>query len=110
VVSNPEIIAAKTAAATGVVGLGDFWLFGDGTAAHPNAGLLGGNGYSWTATSCNTGKACNGGNPGLLYGIGGNGFNGGNGGNGGLWGNGGAGGNGIASVNGGKGGDGGSGG
>ena len=46
----------------------DFWLFGDGTADHPNAGILAGNGYSYTRFegACVAGSACNGGNSGLL--------------------------------------------
>lgn len=79
-------------------------FIGDGTATHPNAGLLIGNGYSWTAQTCNEGKPCNGGRAGLLLGNGGNGFAGGNGGSAGLFGDGGGGG---AGVNGGAGGNGG---
>jgi len=85
-------------------------FIGDGTAANPNAGLLIGTGYSWTAQTCNQGAACNGGQAGLLWGSGGSGWNGGNGGSAGLAGNGGAGGTGIAEVNGGAGGAGGRGG
>lgn len=79
-------------------------FIGNGTAAHPNAGLLVGNGYSWTAQTCNQGNACDGGRAGLLVGNGGNGFAGGTGGSAGLVGNGGDGG---AGVNGGGGGNGG---
>ena len=45
-------------------------LFGDGTAADPNAGLLIGNGYSYSSVpgDCPGTKACNGGNSGLLFG------------------------------------------
>jgi len=64
----------------------------DGTLTHPDAGVLIGNGFSYTAVSCATGTKCNGGQAGLLYGNGGNGWNGGNGGNAGLMGNGGNGG------------------
>ena len=83
---------------------------GDGTADNPNAGILFGNGYSYTAYAgaCTTG-ACNGGNAGLI-GNGGDGFAGGNGGSGGLFfGNGGVGGAGVDAVieNGGNGGNGG---
>lgn len=80
-------------------------FFSNGTAAHPNAGLLGGDGYSWTAQTCS--QTCKGGQAGLLFGNGGNGFGGGNGGSAGLFGNGG---NGGAAVDGGDGGDGGRGG
>ncbi len=82
----------------------------DGTAAHPDAGLLVGNGYSWTAQTCNQGAACAGGRAGLLWGDGGNGYNGGNGGSAFLIGNGGAGGPGISGASGGAGGAGGHGG
>ena len=85
-------------------------FIGDGTAANPNAGVLIGTGYSWTAQTCNQGAACNGGQAGVLWGSGGSGFNGGNGGSAGLLGSGGAGGAGIAEVNGGAGGAGGRGG
>ena len=60
-------------------------------AAHPNGGILMGNGYSWTSETCTGGLACNGGRSGL-FGNGGNGFNGGNGGSAMLFGNGGKGG------------------
>lgn len=79
-------------------------FIGDGTAAHPDAGLLIGNGYSWTEDTCTQGAACPGGRAGLLSGNGGNGFAGGNGGSAGLFGNGGGGG---AGVDGGAGGNGG---
>ncbi|TGD84403.1 hypothetical protein BayCH28_25585 [Mycolicibacterium sp. CH28] len=84
---------------------------GDGTADHPNAGVLVGNGYSYTSYggACTSG-ACNGGNAGILMGNGGNGFNGGNGGSAGLYGDGGAGGQGVTSINNGAGGSGGNGG
>ena len=78
---------------------------GNGTAAHPDGGILIGNGYSWTATTCPTG-ACTGGNGGLI-GNGGTGYNGGSGGAAGWFGNGGAGG---ANLDGGVGGTGGRGG
>ena len=72
------------------------FLIGDGTATHPNAGILIGNGYSWTgyAGVCNSG-ACNGGQGGLI-GNGGSGYNGGNGGAAGWFGNGGSGGAALA--------------
>lgn len=65
----------------------------NGTAAHPNAGLLLGNGFSFDATTCPTGS-CNGGIAGIL-GNGGGGYNGGNGGAARWFGNGGAGGDGT---------------
>ena len=67
-------------------------FIGNGTAEHPNAGLLIGNGYSYSAATPSDRAACNGGTGGLLAGNGGNGFDGGNGGNAGLFGNGGNGG------------------
>lgn len=84
-------------------------FIGNGTAQHPNAGILFGNGYSYTGYggACTAG-ACNGGNGGLI-GSGGNGYNGGNGGSAGWFGNGGDGGAGAADGTG-KGGNGGSGG
>lgn len=103
-----KLAAAKAASAAGdprqrLIGL----FVGNGTAAHPDAGLLVGNGYSWTAQTCHQGKACDGGRAGLLIGNGGNGFAGGNGGWAGLFGDGGDGG---AGLDGGDGGDGGRGG
>ncbi|MGD9620815.1 MAG: endo alpha-1,4 polygalactosaminidase [Mycolicibacterium sp.] len=83
------------------------WLFGNGTAEHPNAGILFGNGFSWDAHSCAGSTPCHGGNAGLWGGDGGDGFNGGNGGSAGWFGDGGDGGVGVP---GGKGGDGGRGG
>lgn len=80
---------------------------GDGTPTHPDAGLLIGNGYSWTSETCNQGAACAGGRSGLVWGNGGSGYAGGNGGSAGLLGSGGAGG---AGVDGGAGGAGGRGG
>jgi len=81
---------------------------GNGTADNPNAGILMGNGYSYTSYggACTSG-ACNGGNAGLV-GNGGDGFAGGNGGAAGWFGNGGAGG--AATTPGGNGGNGGAGG
>lgn len=68
-------------------------LFSDGTAAHPDAGLLIGTGYSFDGASCEGTGACNGGRGGYLFGSGGSGWNGGNGGNAGFfWGAAGAGG------------------
>ena len=85
-------------------------FIGDGTADNPNAGILFGNGYSYTGYegACTSG-ACDGGNGGLI-GNGGNGFNGGNGGAAGWFGHGGDGGAGVAGVNGGAAGHGGQGG
>jgi CubicO group peptidase (beta-lactamase class C family) len=81
---------------------------GNGTADNPNAGLLLGNGYSYTgyAGACTSG-ACNGGIGGLI-GNGGDGFAGGNGGSAGWFGSGGNGG--AATAVGAAGGKGGSGG
>jgi hypothetical protein len=81
-------------------------LVSDGTEAHPNAGLLLGNGFSWTAQTCTGGASCTGGNSGLI-GNGGNGYNGGNGGAAAWFGNGGAGGDAVTVLNGGVGGAGG---
>ena len=108
-----EVEAAKlSAAVTAVDPVAAFVriFIGDGTADNPNAGILYGNGYSYTGYegACTEG-ACDGGNGGLI-GNGGNGFNGGNGGSAGLFGNGGAGGHGVLGINGGAGGNGGSGG
>jgi hypothetical protein len=80
----------------------------DGTQSHPDAGLLVGNGFSFTATSCPSSTQCNGGHSGYLYGNGGNGYNGGSGGGAGMFGNGGNGGGGTPAVRGGSGGNGGS--
>jgi hypothetical protein len=82
-------------------------LFGDGTAEHPDAGLLFGNGFSWDALSCTGTAVCHGGNAGLLGGSAGHGFNGGHGGAAGLFGRGGDGGDGLPGTNGGDGGRGG---
>ena len=101
-----QLGAASAAAARPIQNLiGTF--VSDGTPEHPNAGLLIGDGYSWTAATCNQGAACTGGRSGLLLGNGGNGFAGGSGGSTGLFGDGGDGG---AGVNGGAGGQGGRGG
>lgn len=82
-------------------------LFGNGTAEHPDGGMLVGSGFSWDATSCTGSGPCTGGNAGLLAGSGGNGFNGGNGGAAGWIGKGGNGGAGTPSSPGGSGGNGG---
>jgi hypothetical protein len=81
-------------------------FIGDGTADNPNAGILLGNGYSYTSYggACTSGP-CTGGNGGLI-GNGGSGYQGGNGGSAGWFGNGGSGGSGGT----GNGGDGGAGG
>lgn len=83
------------------------FFIGNGTAKQPNAGILIGNGYSWTSETCNQGTRCTGGRSGLLFGSGGNGFAGGDGGSAGLLGNGGAGGAGVDGSSGGNGGAGG---
>ena len=73
--------------------LADFvalWV-GNGTAAHPDAGLIIGNGYSYGTVTGDCATTCNGGDAGL-FGNGGNGFGGGNGGDAILIGNGGNGG------------------
>ena len=101
-----SLVAAPKAAATAATAnpitdiLGIF--IGNGTMTHPNAGLLIGNGYSYTendigvpGSPCEEGKPCNGGNAGLLFGNGGNGWDGGNGGNAYIYGKGGNGGNAV---------------
>jgi len=97
--------------ATVTVAANQFRLFGDGTAENPNAGLLGGSGFSYTTYegACTSG-ACDGGRAGLLFGNGGGGFAGGAGGHAGLFGRGGDGGAGVSGLNGGAGGTGGRGG
>ena len=94
--STLTAIATPSASATG----GPFsFLVGNGTADSPNAGLLIGDGYSYTADDvgqtplCVASKPCNGGNAGLLFGKGGNGYDGGSGGNAYFYGRGGNGGN-----------------
>ncbi|MGI9186588.1 MAG: hypothetical protein ACR2J9_03545, partial [Gaiellales bacterium] len=82
-------------------------LFGNGTAAHPDAGILGGNGFSYSALNCKGTAACDGGDGGRLQGNGGNGFNGGDGGDAGWYGAARAGNGGDAVVAGGHGGAGG---
>lgn len=83
------------------------FLFGNGTADHPDAGILVGDGYSYTgyAGACTAG-ACNGGKGGLI-GSGGDGYNGGNGGSAGWFGDGGDGGDSEPGGAAGKGGQGG---
>ena len=75
---------------------------GNGTMTHPDAGLLIGNGYSYTENDidqpdspCEAGKPCDGGNAGLLFGNGGNGWDGGSGGDAYLYGKGGNGGSAV---------------
>ena len=48
-------------------------LFRDGTADNPDAGLLGGDGFSYDSGTCPGVAACNGGNAGKLTGNGGDG-------------------------------------
>jgi hypothetical protein len=87
-------------------------LISDGTAEHPDAGLLIGNGYSYGTGDCTAvSGVCNGGNGAIFIGNGGNGSSslvsgvqGGNGGSGGLFGNGGNGGFGGGGAAGGNGG------
>ena len=77
------------------------FLFGNGTPDHPDAGLLIGDGYDFTENDvdvtpyCVAGSPCNGGNAGLLFGNGGNGYDGGSGGSAYLYGLGGNGGNAV---------------
>ncbi len=92
--SSAPVPAAKAAAKSGTFPL----LIADGTATHPDAGLLFGNGFSFTELSCSTGVSCDGGRGGLLSGNGGSGYNGGNGGRAGFFGNGGTGGGGTPTV------------
>ena len=103
------VVASAGAAATANP-IADFvrTFVGSGTAENPNAGVLIGNGYSFTAYggACTTG-ACSGGTGGLI-GNGGDGFAGGHGGAAGWFGSGGNGG--AATAVGGTGGRGGSGG
>ena len=106
----PSTAAVSTARASALVQPGSILraFVGDGTADNPNAGVLWGNGYSYTAYAgaCTSGP-CNGGSGGVV-GNGGDGFAGGNGGAAGWFGTGGAGGS--ATTAGGAGGKGGSGG
>lgn len=79
---------------------------GNGTADHPDAGVLIGNGFDYDAATCQTQAGCNGGKAGFV-GNGGSGYNGGNGGAAGLFGRGGSGGDGLPGQPGGDGGRGG---
>lgn len=81
-------------------------LFSNGTAEHPDGGILLGNGFSYDASNCVGETVCNGGNAGLI-GNGGSGYNGGNGGAAKWFGNGGRGGDGLPGQDGGDGGQGG---
>lgn len=105
-VTNP---ASATPADDGLLDAGavddSVWLFGNGTAAHPDGGIIWGVGFSWDATTCLGGRVCHGGNGAT---GGGAGFNGGNGGSAGWFGHGGAGGMGLPGGDGGNGGNGGS--
>ena len=109
VVSSAAGVGSPSALAVGMWQPGSILriFIGNGTADHPNAGILLGNGYSYTsyAGACTTG-ACTGGNAGLI-GNAGSGFAGGNGGAAGWFGNGGNGGAGVSGGNGGAGGRGG---
>ena len=94
---SKPIVASATANAAG-----DFIsiFIGNGTAENPNAGLLIGDGFTFTADdvggpNCTAGSPCNGGNAGLLFGNGGGGYDGGSGGNAYLYGKGGNGGNAV---------------
>jgi hypothetical protein len=100
-------VSAPSAAATWQPGSVLRVFVGNGTAENPNAGILLGNGYTYTgyAGACTSGS-CDGGTGGFI-GNGGNGYNGGNGGAAGAFGSGGAGGDGITAVAGGTGGRGG---
>lgn len=101
--------AGAAAAATGQSApIADFIgkFIGNGTADHPDAGILIGNGFSYSAGTCVGETVCDGGDGGIL-GDGGDGFNGGNGGHAGWFGTGGAGGDGLAGQSGGDGGRGG---
>ncbi len=101
--SRRELGSGSATVATGIQNfIGTF--IGNGTAENPNAGILIGNGYSWTAQTCNQNKPCTGGRAGLLFGNGGNGVGGGDGGSAGLFGDGGAGGAGLSGGAGGNGG------
>ena len=108
----PFTAAASTPAAATIVkvqpGPVVSFFISDGTPSRPNAGLLIGNGFTFTANTCAATTRCDGGHAGLLLGNVGGGFNGGNGGQAGFFvGNGGAGGGGLKFL-GGSGGNGGS--
>jgi hypothetical protein len=75
-------------------------FFGDGTALHPNAGRIVGDGYSYGSVAGDCATTCKGGDSGL-FGRPGRGYNGGEGGAAGLFGPGAEGGDGISGVAGG---------
>ena len=99
----PGVAASKSASKVAAASVGDHvfsFFVGNGTAEHPNAGILVGDGFSFTADdvggpNCTEGSPCNGGNAGLLFGSGGNGYDGGTGGNAYLYGRGGNGGSAV---------------
>ena len=105
--TNAQAVPAPASAPSDPIAAFIRFFVGDGTADNPDAGILFGNGYSFTdyGGTCSSGS-CDGGKAGLI-GNGGNGFNGGNGGAAGWFGNGGAGGAGVAGINDGAGGNGG---
>jgi hypothetical protein len=63
-VATPTALAGTAAFAQPLFGPGGS-LLGDGTAEHPDGGLLLGNGFSYDASTCASGP-CNGGNAGLI--------------------------------------------
>ena len=68
-----QVIGRIKAASTDCIAV----LFADGTASHPDAGILGGDGFSYSLEGSCIGTApCNGGNAGKLTGNGGRGGNG----------------------------------
>ena len=73
-----RLSATPTASAVGAWSPGEVisLFISNGTAERPNAGLLVGNGFSFTAGSCTDTAGCKGGNGGLLIGDGGAGFSG----------------------------------
>ena len=103
--ASSSAVASTVASATGSAWhpgkyLGDFVavFISNGTMTHPNAGLLIGNGFSYDSTTCPVGSMCDGGNGGILFGDGGNGWNGGNGGKAWLSGDGGNGGDALGAF------------
>jgi hypothetical protein len=104
--SGASVQATASAAGNPIQNFIDVFI-GNGTAENPNAGILIGDGYSWTSGTCPPNTACTGGRSGFLFGNGGNGFGGGAGGSAGLFGYGGAGGSGVNGSAGGTGGVGG---
>jgi hypothetical protein len=63
---TPGPVAKATASAANPIQNPLNFFIGNGTVEHPNAGILIGNGYSWTAETCTKGTACTGGRSGLL--------------------------------------------